>query len=299
MKNGWLRFAGSCGLVGLGALTFVSEARAQTSTSYSESITSYPGGTTTNIAAGMISGSHCFTLTTPCGNGFSYTADAEPTGGGLAHVTLSATGLAGIFSAQVQAGVSYGIFLVGAPDVLVPVNLTSTIMATASNTGVPARGPEITSLASLTIKGPSFTYSKQCHNFIPPATPAGCTAGNDIFGGGPAVPNTSTSALSLLSNTLYSVVLTASATSVEFGTADAYVDPIFTIDPAFASNFTLLGVPSDGPAGVPGAVPEPAIWGMMLLGFGLVGGVMRRRGKLPRSTHRRRRATASRRTDSG
>jgi hypothetical protein len=31
-------------------------------------------------------------------------------------------------------------------------------------------------------------------------------------------------------------------------------------------------------ASVSGAVPEPATWGMMILGFGLVGMSMRRRG---------------------
>lgn len=28
---------------------------------------------------------------------------------------------------------------------------------------------------------------------------------------------------------------------------------------------------------VPGAVPEPATWAMMIVGFGMVGGVLRRR----------------------
>ena len=31
-----------------------------------------------------------------------------------------------------------------------------------------------------------------------------------------------------------------------------------------------------------GAVPEPATWGMMLIGFGLIGGAMRRRTKVQR-----------------
>jgi hypothetical protein len=60
------------------------------------------------------------------------------------------------------------------------------------------------------------------------------------------------------------------------GTAHAFLDPIFTIDPAYASRFTITGLPGD--ASPPsGAVPEPASWAMMLAGFGLVGGAMRGR----------------------
>ena len=38
-----------------------------------------------------------------------------------------------------------------------------------------------------------------------------------------------------------------------------------------------LGIRVTGVAGIGGAVPEPASWAMMIAGFGLVGGMMRRR----------------------
>lgn len=54
--------------------------------------------------------------------------------------------------------------------------------------------------------------------------------------------------------------------------AEAFVDPTFTIDPLFASSYTLTGLPVESMA-----VPEPATWGMMILGFGALGTVIRRR----------------------
>ncbi|WP_200227244.1 PEPxxWA-CTERM sorting domain-containing protein [Rubrivivax gelatinosus] len=53
------------------------------------------------------------------------------------------------------------------------------------------------------------------------------------------------------------------------GTAYAFVDPVFTIDPAYADRFSIVGVPS--------AVPEPSSWALMLGGMAIVGGAMRRR----------------------
>ena len=43
----------------------------------------------------------------------------------------------------------------------------------------------------------------------------------------------------------------------------------------------------NGGGGTPGAVPEPATWAMMILGFGMIGGTMRR------TTYRRRAAAAA------
>jgi hypothetical protein len=62
-----------------------------------------------------------------------------------------------------------------------------------------------------------------------------------------------------------------------FGRASSgvFLDPTFEIDPAYASLYTLEGLP----AGAVTAAPEPATWAMMVVGFGLVGGLMQcRRG---------------------
>lgn len=74
-------------------------------------------------------------------------------------------------------------------------------------------------------------------------------------------------------NVDYRVFMTAMASSgtlgVRFGSfAEAYVDPVFTIDPAFAPLYTLTGVP---------AVPEPSTWALMLAGAGLLALATRRR----------------------
>jgi hypothetical protein len=60
--------------------------------------------------------------------------------------------------------------------------------------------------------------------------------------------------------------------------ATATVDPTFTILGDFALSYRVVGVPG-GPAipGGGGAVPEPATWAMMVVGFGLLGGSLRRR----------------------
>lgn len=63
------------------------------------------------------------------------------------------------------------------------------------------------------------------------------------------------------------------------GTGRAYIDPVFKFtDPALASLYTIVGVPSD--ASVPSVVPEPMTWMMMIAGFGGLGVAMRRRQRV-------------------
>ncbi len=57
-------------------------------------------------------------------------------------------------------------------------------------------------------------------------------------------------------------------------TAEAFVDPVFTIDPAFAALYHLVGVPVEATGG---GVPEPSTWVMMMLGFAGLGAALRLR----------------------
>lgn len=73
-------------------------------------------------------------------------------------------------------------------------------------------------------------------------------------------------------NADYRVILSANASSGSGGVAftsfaEAFVDPVFTIDPSFAGLYVLTGVP---------AVPEPAAWALMLAGASVLGIAMRR-----------------------
>lgn len=63
------------------------------------------------------------------------------------------------------------------------------------------------------------------------------------------------------------------------GSADAFIDPVFTIDPGFAAShpgYSLVFSQGVGNS-VAGGVPEPAAWGLMLAGFGGVGAALRQR----------------------
>lgn len=53
--------------------------------------------------------------------------------------------------------------------------------------------------------------------------------------------------------------------------ADAYLQPSYDVYVWASNNLTLQVGPS------PSAVPEPGVWALMILGFGAVGGMLRRR----------------------
>lgn len=62
-------------------------------------------------------------------------------------------------------------------------------------------------------------------------------------------------------------------------TGVARVDIVGTFSSTFANSARIFGIDNltFTPAATAGAVPEPATWAMMIVGFGLVGGAMRRR----------------------
>lgn len=68
------------------------------------------------------------------------------------------------------------------------------------------------------------------------------------------------------------------------GTAYAFADPYFSIDPTFLAQhpgLTLQFSQFIGNDPAPSGVPEPATWASMIAGFALLGGAMRRRRSLP------------------
>jgi hypothetical protein len=146
------------------------------------------------------------------------------------------------FYTSATANVSYGIELLGASGVPVPITVVAALSA------APASG-YLSDQASLTISSQvGDYYSETCYD----------GACYDI----------SPQPVVLVSGRDYLVRLQASAVALADGTAFAWVDPSFVIDPAYASQFTLVGVPG---------APEPASWAMLIGGFALAGAALRRR----------------------
>jgi hypothetical protein len=79
------------------------------------------------------------------------------------------------------------------------------------------------------------------------------------------------SALDFIGN----VELTAGSTSIQSGPADSFLDPVVSFSPGF--NNQGIGLTVGGGQVANGAVPEPATWGLMLLGFTALGATLRRR----------------------
>ena len=83
-------------------------------------------------------------------------------------------------------------------------------------------------------------------------------------------------------NVSYFVDLSAEAAAgaphgfLNASTAEAFVDPVFTIDPTFAALYHFVGIPIDAPTG---GVPEASTWVMLLMGFAGLGATLRLRRK--------------------
>lgn len=63
----------------------------------------------------------------------------------------------------------------------------------------------------------------------------------------------------------------------EVASASATIDPTFTIQGDFAKDYHFVGLPDSAIGRADAAVPEPASWTMMVGGFGMLGGTLRRR----------------------
>jgi hypothetical protein len=203
-----------------------------------------------------------------------------------------------VYSAVANASISYNVQIIGAPNVYVPVHIGADITAGAihatddqgnnyelvdnpnlvgPNDGIAEPSNyEITSGATITILQNSTNVGID-----------GLSVRSLMFGDRNTAVNALGQAILIdqtyffLSNTDITIQLTASATlsystiygvsGNQYGNVSASADPIFTIsDPAFA-NFSIVGVPDGaGPPAAP-AVPEPATWTIMLIGFGAIG----------------------------
>lgn len=196
--------------------------------------------------------------------GESATATTSNVTGGNAFASSITADRGTNFNALATAIIRYEIMLLGAPGVLVPVNVSAT--GYADGIGTTAQGDRIYSASS------SFTLRSSEIVFLSLFASADTSSG-------PGRQTFSLNSNTLLTpNVTYLVELFARANSGGFvpSSAEAFADPVFTIDPAFASQYRLIGVPQ---AAASTAVPEPGSWALMLVGFGLSGFALRRRGK--------------------
>jgi len=181
------------------------------------------------------------------------------TGAGFASTLLS------------QSTILYDITLSGnAPDTVVPVHIGASGIAAWSQNGAATAGFEFDGLGLTPL---------QIREVVDQNAP-----GKDRLQGSDSFSVDTT--VGLIPGNTYSVLLFTSAFSdirefqslpdgtIPFGEDTAVVDPTFTVVGDFASRWTIVGVPG----AATGGVPEPAIWSMLIVGFGLAGASLRRRG---------------------
>jgi hypothetical protein len=237
-------WCGRLTLAFLGTMSVAMPAHALTPFSANES-----AGSVSMIGSGSVSDANAFCpALSPCG-GYSASASASGASGGSVQATVTLSGVPFLgggaqnnFYTSAVANVTYGIELLGSPGVSVPIMVIATLSA-ATASGY------LSDQASLKLSSQvGDYYSETCYD-------------------GACYP-ISPQPVVLVSGRDYLVSLQASAVALADGTAFASVDPSFVIDPAYASQFTLVGVPG---------VPEPATWAMLIGGFGLVGAALRRR----------------------
>lgn len=173
----------------------------------------------------------------------------QATGGGIVEVDL------GYYVEYLNAAGTYGVNL-EATD-----SLTSNDGAQmAANLKFGQAGPSTSSLNNFATLD---FLEVDCVNGCPPESAGGST--------GPFAANHT---VQMVANTPYYLQLSLFYRPSSVGVTDTgMIDPMFT-DPIFGGNFVF----SPGVLGAPiGGAPEPATWAMMLMGFGGLGHMLRRR----------------------
>ena len=189
--------------------------------------------------------------------GNCWTMDAAATH----NLTLSATGgVSGNIGQWIGSGASiaYTFIVSGPEDLVVPLSIKGFVSAHASGPVTYATAWIAYDNASRQVTACSAT-AQSCGGVLETAVL------DDSYVTTPGVLNY--------------VHLVASGSMALDGAFSAFADPTITIDPIFLAahpGFSLAFSP-DVINGGGGAVPEPTTWVLMLTGFGLAGGALRRR----------------------
>jgi hypothetical protein len=231
----------------------------------------YPGGVDVGIAP---SGNGQFTTPQSVGvSGSNYLASAQTSAahGGVATATVRVapidTSYAYVQTLDAQSAILYHLTLQGTgTDSLVPIEIKAAGEINWAQDGFAEAGFRFIDYSNPTALQAVF---KQVASGDPGTNRA---AGSETLGIDQVVwvnPN------DIFSTELYTdahVEAREILSLTDWGTADAVVDPTFTVVGDYASRWTVVGAP----ASPSGGAPEPAGWIMLIAGFGLTGAAMRR-----------------------
>jgi hypothetical protein len=169
------------------------------------------------------------------------------------------------------AQIDYAMEVLGGPPTPSPVNVDVSAFATVFGSGDGGAGASIGINNNATLQHVALWQA--------------CSAASTVCGGLPGSFNVNTT-VTLMSNTLYEVIVAVgggvskpggvAGNGPGTGVAKGFADPYFQLASS-GGPYSLAFSPGIGNSPLP-AVPEPTTWSILLLGMGLVGAALRRRG---------------------
>jgi hypothetical protein len=211
---------------------------------------------------GMINNSANVSVPLP---GSTTTSASISYSGGSMSLTATAFSTGGPLVGESEAEGQFFFEVNGAPGAIVPIDFSALGTTFVS-------GPGGNADADIKVEFGSLAKLVACSN----SDPSACTGFSSGFSGAVNFNVTTGHAYSV---ELFTTCEAASSLAAST-TCSASIDPMVTIDPGFIDKdlFTLSFSPDvAGGGGGGGAVPEPATWAILLVGFFGVGATFRRR----------------------
>lgn len=215
---------------------------------------------------GGLSGGYSYNSLTP--NSISHTSPfgtktaSSTTIGGLKASVIGVSTIAG--DGVAEASINYKFAVLSAFPGVIHILINGSAESAGSGNYFGESGVDLFGSTNATV-----AYAHSCH-----ASP-GC-AGNQVFASGGPKP------VLIHANEAYTINIYASGGTFDANSSfNVWADPTITFDPAYDHPADAVFAFSEGVPGpvvaVDGGVPEPASWAMMIMGFGSIGVLMRRR----------------------